>query len=140
VEKGKLQKWSGIRKKSDTKHRKEISKRQLKRNTERRKTDIQFRLAGNLRSRLNEGLKKNFKTGSAVRDLGCSMGEFKVYVEKRWLAGMSWDNYGPNGWHLDHITPLASFDLQDPNQLRKACYYTNYQPLWAEDNRKKAAK
>jgi len=51
---------------------------------------------------------------------------------------MSWDNYG--FWHVDHIKPLAFFDLTNPEELKKVCHYTNLQPLWAEENLKKGTK
>lgn len=101
-------------------------------------TDIDFKLKRNLRSRLNKTIRGDYKTGSAVRDLGCSIEEFKAYLESLFQPGMSWDNYGLKGWHIDHIIPLDSFDLTDPEQLKKACHYTNLQPLWAADNLKKS--
>lgn len=39
-----------------------------------------------------------------------------------------------NGWHIDHIKPLCSFDLKDKVQFKEACHYSNLQPLWAKDN------
>ena len=42
---------------------------------------------------------------------------------------MSWDNHSFKGWHIDHIKPIASFDLSDPEQLKACCHYTNMQPL-----------
>jgi hypothetical protein len=48
---------------------------------------------------------------------------------------MTWDNWTTDGWHIDHIKPLASsFDLTDRKQFLEACHYTNLQPLWAKDN------
>ena len=100
----------------------------------KRKTDIQFRLSCNLRSRLKSAIKGNYKAGSAVKDLGCTVEQLKQYLESKFKPGMTWDNWTVDGWHIDHIKPLASFDLTDRNQLLEACHYTNLQPLWAKDN------
>ena len=51
---------------------------------------------------------------------------------------MSWSNHGPKGWHVDHIRPLASFDLGDLEQQRRACHFTNLQPLWWYENLSKS--
>ena len=104
----------------------------------RRNNDTQFRLACKLRSRLGYALKGNFKTGSAVRDLGCSIPELKSYLESLFLPGMVWDNYGE--WVIDHHIPLSSFNLTDREQFLKACHWSNLQPLWAEDNLSKGDK
>ena len=60
---------------------------------------------------------------------------------------MSWDNYGrgDNGkglqeWNIDHIIPLASFDLSKEEEQHKACNWTNLQPMWAKDNKIKQDK
>jgi len=98
------------------------------------KTNQQYKLSINLRNRLNCALKNNFKSGSAVKDLGCSIEQLKKYLESKFQIGMTWDNYGLHGWHIDHIKPLSSFDLSDRSQLLEACHYTNLQPLWAIDN------
>jgi hypothetical protein len=109
---------------------------------ERRKTkdDIQFRISKNLRRRLRNRLNNKTKSGSALKDLGCSIESFKAYLESKFQPGMSWDNYGYYGWHIDHIKPLSSFDLSDRNQFLEACHYTNLQPLWAQDNLTKSNK
>lgn len=106
-------------------------------------SDESRRIARNLRSRLYVALKNGAKKGSAVKDLGCSIEEFKNYLEQKFYKHietgeiMSWDNYGLKGWHIDHIIPLVSFDLTDREQFLKACHHTNLQPLWAEDNLRK---
>ena len=101
----------------------------------RRAASIQFRLTENLRARMNAALKNHQKTGSAIQDLGCSIAAFKLYIENQFESDMSWDNYGE--WHLDHVMPLASFDLTDRGEFQTAAHYLNYQPLWAEDNLRK---
>ena len=98
----------------------------------RYKTDTNFRLACNLRRRLKHAIEGNYKVGSAVRDLGCSIENLKCHLENQFQPGMSWENQGQ--WHIDHIVPLSKFDLTNKEQLLKACHYTNLQPLWAKDN------
>jgi len=105
---------------------------------ERRLVDVGFRLSQNLRTRLGKAVKEGWKAGSAVKDLGCTIEELKAYLEAKFEPGMDWDNWGRYGWHIDHIRPLASFDLTDREQFLRACHYTNLQPLWAEDNLKKS--
>ncbi len=133
-------KWAIICRKYNSRHKPQVRESQRKYRIERRLRDLQFRLAGNLRSRIRESINNNVKCGSSVVDLGCSITEFKSYIESKWMTGMTWENYGRSGWHLDHIIPLASFDLTDRTQFLKACHYTNYQPLWAIDNIKKSDK
>ena len=104
------------------------------------KIDTNFRLSRNLRRRLHHALKKQSKSGSAVRDLGCTIPELKQYLESKFQPGMTWENYGIKGWHIDHIKPISMFDLTNKKQFLEANHYTNLQPLWAKDNIKKRNK
>jgi len=83
-------------------------------------------LRGRLRSSRTEDL------------LGCSFTFLRFWLESKFLPNMSWENYGD--WHVDHIRPLASFDLTDPKQQALAFHFLNLQPLWAKDNLSKGAK
>ena len=105
----------------------------------RRGQDIDFKLRCVVRSRLSKAIINNRKAGSAVSDLGCSIEELKRHLESQFQPGMTWDNYGRYGWHIDHIKALSKFNLTDPEEFREACHYTNLQPLWAEDNLRKGA-
>jgi len=78
--------------------------------------------------------------GSAVNDLGCTIDELKARLESPFQPGMTWDNWGLYGWHIDHIIPLASFNLEDREQFLKVNHYTNLQPLWCDDNWEKGCK
>lgn len=101
-------------------------------------TDTNYRLKKLLRTRLRSALKKGFKTGSAVRDLGCSIEEAKNYIESMFYNGMAWSNCGnrKGQWQIHHIRPLYSFNLEDNEQLKEACHYTNLKPLWYDDHLK----
>ena len=106
----------------------------------RTKLDPSFKLSIYLRNRTNKAICRNQKSGSAVGDLGCSIEFLKSYLESRFTEGMSWDNWSLHGWHIDHVKPLASFDLLNPEQFKIAVNYNNLQPMWALDNLKKGKK
>lgn len=106
----------------------------------KRRKEIDFRIIHTLRNRVRSALKNNQKKGSAIRDLGCTIPELKVYLEKQFKYGMTWENYGFYGWHIDHIKPLSKFDLTSREQFLEANHYTNLQPLWAADNIRKKDK
>ena len=102
-------------------------------------------LAVLLRDRIRKALAGRRKLGSAVRDLGCTIGELRTHLEAQFTEGMCWelmgrgpkDNPRARFIEVDHIIPLASFDLTDREQFLEACHFTNLQPLWHEDNRAK---
>lgn len=79
------------------------------------------------------GFKKGSKTEAI---LGCSWGEFKAHIERQFLPGMSWSNWGK--WHIDHIVPISSATTEQ--EVLSLSHHTNLRPLWAEDNLKKSSK
>ena len=105
---------------------------------ERLKTDVNFRLKVTLRSRLQQALKRNTKSASTLALLGCSVDYLKKHLEKQFQAGMTWDNR--REWHVDHIVPCASFDLNDPYEQQQCFHYSNLQPLWKAENLSKKDK
>jgi len=52
--------------------------------------------------------------------------------------GMAEDNYG--AWHVDHVTPVALFDLRQPDHRRRAFHCANMAPMWAADNLAKGCR
>lgn len=106
----------------------------------KREININFKIKDNMRSRLYQAIKYKWKCGSSIEDLGCSIEELKKYLESKFSNGMTWENYGKRGWHIDHIKPLISFDLTDRKQFLEACHYTNLQPLWWYENLSKSDK
>jgi hypothetical protein len=73
-----------------------------------------------------------------ISELGWSANQLKEHLEPQFVEGMSWENHGVRGWHVDHIRPISSFPDGTPlsviNELK------NLRPLWAVDNLKKGAK
>lgn len=108
--------------------------------TQRKKEDPQFCALLTMRklvARACERIKANRRQiGRTAAVLGYTSQEFKAHIERQFLPGMTWENHGE--WHVDHIHPLASFDLLDPAQRKAANDLPNLRPIWAEDNLKKS--
>lgn len=100
-----------------------------------------------LRKRISSGIRASLKSCVAGKKsgrvwaslLGYTPAELKAHLERQFLRGMSWENFGK--WHIDHRVPLASFKIDgvDSEEFRAAWSLTNLQPLWADDNQKKGA-
>lgn len=116
---------------------------QYKHQKKKRRINPQYRLAESLRANVRSaifrqpGAKKVMKTMDFV---GCSPQDLRSHLEQQFTEGMSWDNYGKDGWEVDHIKPVTKFNLIDPEEQKKCFHYTNLQPLWAIDNRIKSNK
>ena len=106
----------------------------------KRSSDIHFIIRGRLANRIREAVKNNAggKAYSTMQLIGCTISDLKIFFEAEFEHGMTWDNMGE--WHIDHIRPCASFDLEDPEEQKKCFHWTNLQPLWALDNLRKGAK
>jgi hypothetical protein len=123
------------------KNKEYLSKKKLERERIKMKTDLNYKLSKRLRGRINMAVKNKVKKKLKSFELiGCTVDFLIEYLENKFTEGMSWDNYGDFGWHIDHIVPCASFDLTDEEQQKKCFHYTNMQPLWAVDNLKKGKK
>jgi hypothetical protein len=99
------------------------------------KTFIVKKIENNLRHRLYRYVRSN-NSPRHKKLLGCSIEQLKQHLEKQFQSGMSWQNYGK--WHVDHIKPCASFDLNNSTEQEVCFHYTNLQPLWAKDNLRKS--
>jgi hypothetical protein len=133
-------KWN---KKNVTKRRKIVAKSRRNNrqyycdyNKNRNQTDILFRLQGQIRSLMCTRIKnKSMKTSDII---GCDWNTFKNHIESKFTEGMTWDNYGYYGWHYDHIIPISSAESEE--DVIRLNHYTNFQPLWWDDNLQKSNK
>jgi len=118
------------------KNKEKENKRKTQWSNNKRKSDPLYKLKCNIRSLikisvLNVGfVKSQLKVTKTDIILGCTVQEFKKYLESKFLEGMSWDNYG--SWHMDHIIPVSY--AKNEEELIRLNHYTNFQPLWAFDN------
>ena len=106
----------------------------------RLKNDAEYRLKCNLKGRIISALKGKDKSAKTMELIGCNIDQLKKHLAKKFTKGMTFENHGLKGWHIDHIKPCASFDLKCPVQQLACFNYNNLQPLWASENMSKGAK
>lgn len=97
---------------------------------------IKYRLRTRFYQYVKRGLaKKQVKTSELI---GCDWKYLKNHLQRRFKKGMSWQNFGE--WHIDHIKPMAHFNLLDVKEQYECCNYKNLKPMWAFDNLSKGAR
>ena len=101
-------------------------------------TDLNFRIKTALRTRIVCAIKGLHKSTSTIQLIGCDIGFLRLFLQARFLEGMTWANWGE--WQIDHIIPCAEFDLRKPVQQKQCFNYTNLRPIWAKDNQSKGHK
>lgn len=91
-----------------------------------------------IKSAISCSIKKGYKMRS-FDILTFTIPELRNHLQSLWLPEMNWDNYGKRGWHIDHKKPISSFDMSDPEEIKKCWALDNLQPLWWRDNLVKGA-
>lgn len=115
-------------------------RRELHRKLDRAKlATIEGKLQNSMSCRMRAAISKRGIKSTSLVDY--TMEDLKIHLEKQFLLGMTWDNYG-DGWHVDHIVPVSGFSFTSVHDAEfKACWSLgNLRPLWAQDNRAKQAK
>jgi hypothetical protein len=90
-----------------------------------------------LGNRLVASIRYDLKTSPELEKyLGCSLQEFKKYIESLWLPSMTWENRGKGlgKWEFDHIIGCNNFDLSKEADRYKCWNHTNIKPMWWADH------
>ena len=119
--------------------RPDVMERRRQNEKQQRLTNIHYRLTKNLRCRLNEALHRNSKSDHTMQLIGCTIGFLKDWLEFQFYDNMEWSNYGVH-FHIDHVTPCNTFNLEDPEEQRKCFNWSNLAPLRADKNISKRDK
>jgi hypothetical protein len=122
----------------NNKHKKSIIDKKYRESSKFKDVSPLLKLRRSISSLLSISISKKgyTKKCKSYEILGCSYEEFKQHLERQFKKGMNWENRGQ--WHLDHIYPVSL--AKDEQELIKLNHYTNFQPLWAIENRKKSNK
>ena len=108
---------------------------------ERRKTDLNFKLVCNLRSRTSNAFKAQsvMKTNKTIDLLGCSHSFFKDWIIHQLYGNMTNENYG-SVWQIDHCLPITSFNLLDEIDMKNCFNWLNLRPMYCSENISKGDK
>lgn len=115
-----------------------LNEKQRKRHLLKYSTDPQFKIKGQMRSKINNLLKNNIWDIGLEAILGIDKTGFLNHVISKLQPGMSIQ--GRDKWHLDHIIPVKNFDLTKFEDLKRCYHYTNLCPMWARVNLNKAGQ
>jgi hypothetical protein len=126
-------------KKYQKENRKKINEYYKSYRKNRIQNDSLFRFSSYTRTLIKGSFKRNnkFKKNTKTENiLGCTIEEFRNYIEIKFTKKMTFENYGE--WHLDHIIPISS--AQTEEEVIRLNHYTNFQPMWAKENISKGNK
>lgn len=114
----------------------EKSKLKYKISRDKRRSTSQGKLRHSMSSLMSSRLSN--KGNKSVFDLiPYTIEELRLHLESQFQPGMTWANYGKNGWEVDHIMPDCSFEYSSASDsdFKKCWALNNLQPLWAKDNK-----
>ena len=110
---------------------------------ERSKTDIKYKLERRMRDRLYHAFKSqsSIKRERTMKYIGCSKEFLKEWIEFQLnkCENMTFENYGVV-WHIDHVKPCSSFDLDKEEEIYNCFSWKNLRPLLAIENLQKSKK
>lgn len=101
---------------------------------DKRKNDKDFRIKCRLRIRLYIAMKSYSENGKIGKADSYGI-DYQKIIEH--LKPFPIDIHR---FHIDHITPLATFNFEDPKQIKEAFAPENHQWLLAKDNLSKGKK
>ncbi len=109
---------------------------------QRKQEDLNLRLSCRLRASFAMFVRHEYKSCSSLVLLGCTLAFFKKWIALQFQDNMFWYNWGHGAgkWNLEHIIPVALFDLTSTEEQKKCFHYTNFRPMWHTDNAKKSDK
>lgn len=101
------------------------------------KIDFAFKLKKSCHRQLLENLK--YKKSTTMKYFSCNIELFTEWLKYCFDDDMTMENHG-SYWHLDHVIPIATFDLEKEQDLKLCFHYLNYMPLPAKENISKQDK
>lgn len=103
--------------------------------TSRYNEDKCFRIRQLMKCHLQHRIRKISSTEDYT---GTSFEQVAEWLGYNFTTEMTWENHG-SMWHLDHVIPVARWDLTDLEQVDMCFNWKNISPLSGSENREKGA-
>ena len=108
----------------------------------RRNSDPLYKFSQNIRLLISNSFRRSVtkfkKRNHSEEILGCSIDEFRKYILSLCPDGVTLEDFGRFGYHIDHKISIDSAETEE--EIVKLNHYTNLQPLWWMDNLSKSTK
>lgn len=106
----------------------------------KREIDPLYKFRQNLKTLIGGSFKRrnSIKSKKTEEILGCTISEFVDYILSKCPEGITLNDFGKKGYHIDHIIPISTADSE--GKILELCHYSNLQPLWWKDNMIKSNK
>lgn len=98
--------------------------------------DPHYKIVSTMRVRLNKVLDGNRKDKHTKEFIGCDLNTLIKWFEFLFTDEMTINNHGEI-WHMDHVLPCATFDMEDGDEQSRCFHWSNIRPLIAIENLKK---
>lgn len=99
---------------------------------QRFKNDFAFKLYRISKSRIGQALKDR-KTKHTIEYINCTSDQYKQWMMFCFDKNMTIENHG-SLWHVDHVIPVDTFDLEDEDDIYLCFNWRNTMPINAHDN------
>jgi 5-methylcytosine-specific restriction endonuclease McrA len=126
----------------DPEYRQKVYAKKRRQRVRRWETKPSAKAVDLLRAEFGRLFRDRFGSERLRAKFGFPAEEVMAHLERQFLPGMTWANYG-SYWHIDHIVPVSAFRLAneageiDWDEARRCWALTNLRPLSARANSKK---
>lgn len=99
-------------------------------------SDIEIRIHSNISRGIRNSINSHKDNVRWNILLGYSLSDLIIHLENKFKDGMSWQNYGVHGWHIDHKKPITHFKFKSylDEEFLECWSLDNLQPMWCHDN------
>lgn len=132
--------WSKEKQKMSEKKYVEANRDKIKAKWQKAGENINRRVRDRLNHRIADALRaqQNRKSNKTVNYIGCEISYLKKWLEYQFTEEIGWHNYGQ--WHIDHVVPCSSFNLENQDEQYKCFNWKNLRPCLAKENMEKGQK